>query len=289
MNRERLSSDSSSWSLVDVDNQSDSDIDVSIANNLNVESIYDSESEQSGEELEIEEDVLEDEIDIDDGSDVGSVHENEEEIVIEEQVELDISEKSDHESDAEESVYSDDENESDQEISDESDEEKENTVELVEEEEIMAEAAALHYVEPTKVIRKFEELCKSLSSPSILDEISIIAECTSSPFDNVIKKFIPKESERSMTFLIVVFITIFGAFIGQYIGACLIGNLPRTTDGSYCLESDRILLEPSGLQYQEASTSEFVPESKQKDELLTCKEELDDAVCDFLILLSLKL
>ena len=167
MERDREpSSDSSSWSLVDV-NDSDvsepypqkfyhrigfqgtdaSDID-SVGDEIIMESVHDSDSESEfsddgdGAEPLSEAEEATEESDID------------EPLEVEEPLEVDAeSDESDDESDEEEAVIEEKEEE-DNEL------ESSETVEVVEEEEVLAEAAAKHFVEPAKLVTKFEELCK---------------------------------------------------------------------------------------------------------------------------------
>ncbi|KAE9549040.1 hypothetical protein FO519_007754 [Halicephalobus sp. NKZ332] len=208
MNIDPYSSDSSSWSLVDVEDGSDSELD-SIGGHLIVESVHDSESEseveeESEEEVDIAEEALE-ETEINE-----EVHNNDEEVDeeadedVNEGIDGDVEEESDEEdSEPVNNYYDEDEDEDNV----EEDNEDEN-LEILEESEAMEEAAAKHFVEPTKVVKKLEELSKSADSP----------------FDKMMDKISATDNAKSFAFVIVVLATLMGAGLGHYIGACLIGD-----------------------------------------------------------------
>uniref|UniRef100_A0A914Z4I2 Uncharacterized protein n=1 Tax=Panagrolaimus superbus TaxID=310955 RepID=A0A914Z4I2_9BILA len=186
----------------------------------------------------------------------------------------------------EESEESDEDEQGEEENSESEAEEEEEldeseNVEVVEEEEIFAEAAALHFVEPAKVASKFEELSKTLDTP----------------FDQFFESIsTPESGTRSLIFAIVMLITVMGAGFGHYIGACLIGNQSSPASaaaiigGPFCYESDRIttttfsslpqfLMQHSGLQYQDISSSidEATLPPSTSSPLQQCKENLYDA------------
>uniref|UniRef100_A0AC34GFI8 Uncharacterized protein n=1 Tax=Panagrolaimus sp. ES5 TaxID=591445 RepID=A0AC34GFI8_9BILA len=192
-----------------------SDID-SVGDDLIVESVHDSDSEYSSEDDD-DADVVSEAEEATEESELDEPLEAEvevEEVEVEVKNEESEEEQEELESEAEEEEFDDAEN-----------------VEVVEEEEVLAEAAALHYVEPAKVAAKFEELSKTMDTP----------------FDQFFESIsTPESGSRSLIFAIVMLITVMGAGFGHYIGACLIGHQPAmVVDGSngggpFCYESDRI-------------------------------------------------